>query len=1065
MPSTSFELNSEVVRAGAGAGKTTALTQRVLDVARAFFVRHQRAPRVVVTTFTRKATEELRERLVRRACESGEEPLIQFVTSRSHLQISTIHGVLSQFLQRFGHLLGIDSGFQVVDSKSIERLASQTLRELLKSHPDLSLLEDYRFSTLVQMLRISVPEGATPVTTDDLREAIFSNLRHVADELLETARAIADETKDEKWAAYAKHLEACALYLHDQVETLNLEDWVHDFESHKKPTFRSQNPAFSFELNDQFEKLRKRCKELSGHEYNTAFCEQFANRARVFANLKADFEELFENKKRQSGYVEFDDLERLSHKALIEHPEVISAFSSDWDYWLIDEFQDTSPIQTQLLGALVGQKPVYVVGDPQQSIYIFRGARSEVFAEKEEQIVRDGGKRSELLKNYRSRPELLLFFNDFFAQVSSDFMPMEPKAPTTQDVADPVVYFYVSPADAGRSHGLGDRPLVGEQSLNVAPLSTSAPTPYAPLAQFILTRISDKNEKFDDFCVLARTRSELYAVAQYLNALGIPTHVHSNDGFYSRREILDLLSMTKFLLNPHDNENLIRLLRSPWVRVSDAQLAAWVPEKKDSFWNEMLQFQNESEPLAYLANCLEQASRQGVFEIVRRFALERGLLVSSHYHDSTGRRESNIWKYLHKLSEGERTPGFQYQKFIFEALRSAFEFSGDEGESDAVAALEPNRVNLMTIHKSKGLKFKHVLLPNINKAERTSKSKMHTKPFVYDEYSHKFHLQVPLGEERKLEHSLLAQEYFIRFSEQESEENLRLLYVALTRAEHSVVLQWQEPAAEKSWVRFCQPWLVQEGLNTSENYAYKVCHRFAEPKPYVEAARIHGAARSKWSQNREPKRGDVLPRISVTQLLERNSSGKKAASGASASSVVATIATAPSAISTAPNVEALNRQLQAPVFGQRLHSFFESLQYHARWGDYSVDQILSRYMQRWLTKEAGEFRAAVEYVLKLDEPPIRELIQTGFVEWGFQLKTENEILEGQIDLWGVVGNTLWVVDYKSGGAHHVEKAYAQLACYARALRAYGHTQQVQLAVVFAREEKVSICDRVQLDEI
>lgn len=100
MSSPTFELNNIIVRAGAGAGKTTRLTQTVLDVAQGFKKKHARWPRVVVTTFTRKATQELRERLVTVTCRDQSQELLQYVSSPSQVFISTIHGVLNLFLKQ-----------------------------------------------------------------------------------------------------------------------------------------------------------------------------------------------------------------------------------------------------------------------------------------------------------------------------------------------------------------------------------------------------------------------------------------------------------------------------------------------------------------------------------------------------------------------------------------------------------------------------------------------------------------------------------------------------------------------------------------------------------------------------------------------------------------------------------------------------------------------------------------------------------------------------------------------------------------------------------------------------
>src|SRR6185437_10547094 len=151
VPSTSLDLKSKIVRAGAGAGKTRELTKQVLEVVKQVLQDSGVAPRLVVTTFTRKATQELRERLMQEAIRQEDPRLLEYVSSRSPLMISTIHGVLSLFLTRFATEINIDPAFQILSSRDLQRLAKRTLRSLLIQNEDgQSLLESYSFTQLLQ---------------------------------------------------------------------------------------------------------------------------------------------------------------------------------------------------------------------------------------------------------------------------------------------------------------------------------------------------------------------------------------------------------------------------------------------------------------------------------------------------------------------------------------------------------------------------------------------------------------------------------------------------------------------------------------------------------------------------------------------------------------------------------------------------------------------------------------------------------------------------------------------------------------------------------------------------
>jgi len=157
MQSPPFELIDIVVRAGAGAGKTTELTQRVLKLAQDFHQKHQRYPHFVVTTFTRKATQELKERLMKEAIKREDPGLVAFLKRPSQLHISTIHGILSLFLAKFGSIMGLSPKLIVVSDSRERFQIKKQIRELCQKNPQFNedfqaLLEGCEFKDLQKAL-------------------------------------------------------------------------------------------------------------------------------------------------------------------------------------------------------------------------------------------------------------------------------------------------------------------------------------------------------------------------------------------------------------------------------------------------------------------------------------------------------------------------------------------------------------------------------------------------------------------------------------------------------------------------------------------------------------------------------------------------------------------------------------------------------------------------------------------------------------------------------------------------------------------------------------------------
>lgn len=1026
MPSSTFELKTEIVRAGAGAGKTTQLTERVLSFVLDYLKVKSSLPRIVVTTFTKKATQELRERLTKRAFEIGDPKLIQFVNSKSNLHISTIHGVLSLFLRRYGIWMGMDSGFSILDSESSRKGTRRQIRNVLVQRPNyVELLESYSVEQIIDIteeLKGHFGRSAEIKPADEVKvwRAGISSLELILKELLEVAKSIQSEAQDQKWQEYGDHI--CSLsesFLENLSRSTNpkdsfkleLENFIEGVKERKKPSFLKKKPPVSEETDIFLKDVLDEIKKINSEEYSLETLKEYVQ----LSNLVFEFVKYYlgedRTQKSELGVLDLSELEGVSRELIFKYPEIANAFSSDWDFWLVDEFQDTSPIQIEILDRLIGDKPTYYVGDPQQSIYLFRGARSQIFSEKELAVVENGGHTSKLLKNYRSDPRLLLFFNEFFSKLGKQFSKMEPRQPIEE----------IEKAD---------RPPV---VANIFISSKEDPEPYRSLVNLINKGI-ESGGRYDHFCILARTNSELSEIAQALESEGLPTQIHSADGFYSRREIIDVASILKFLVNPFDNVNLIRLLRSPWFKIEDGQLAQVLKKRPIFYWLEMQRELVDDPGIQKLKSALDVKDQSGYYFALVGLIRSQCLLDASYYLDSTGRRESNIWKFLMKLKEAERQPGFQPNAFVQSAFSGVRSVEGDE-EWDAVAALEPNRIHLMTIHKSKGLKFKNVIIPNLHKRPMLSSARGHSMLLLCDEDSNEFVVAMKSGEDQKMQHCLLGKQILNQLSNWETEEQLRLLYVAMTRAESTVTLHWQDKIASGSLASKIKI-STEEGLHSFENYSIFVQKEFEILEKNKAQSLGSLELREPWSNITPSKSG--FERVSVSTLVDNQFSEFES------------LKVKPNGSNNfGANVEKKLKQINAPILGQKLHAALESLKYS---GDFDGHKN---------KLEDIRLKKAIRFTVDIKNPPMRDLISSGQVEWGFQLKISDKIIEGQIDLWGEAKDEnderkIWIIDYKSGSSRSVEAAFAQLNLYSLAVRAVRPGIKVNLAVIFSLEEKVEI---------
>ena len=247
--------------------------------------------------------------------------------------------------------------------------------------------------------------------------------------------------------------------------------------------------------------------------------------------------------------------------------------------WFLDEYQDTSLLQKKILDRLSQHSQTFIVGDPQQSIYYFRGADVSVFAKKEQELAQDPESTALCLtKNYRSTPELVHFFNNVFSE--KNYQKME----------------------AVRKNVPLNRPAVRF----IMPQAGDEETEFAEVIKCI-HELRNQGALWEDIAVLARQNRPLRKLSQHPqrglqgaasgdsrsthkninpdsssqpSALKIPFHLHASGGFIHRREVGDALFLWRFLLNPHDDENLIGLLRTPYARLPDSIIAECMCEKK-----------------------------------------------------------------------------------------------------------------------------------------------------------------------------------------------------------------------------------------------------------------------------------------------------------------------------------------------------------------------------------------------------------------------------------------------------------------------------------------------------
>ncbi|WP_409478003.1 UvrD-helicase domain-containing protein [Pseudobdellovibrio sp. HCB154] len=989
----------QFIRAGAGAGKTTTLIATCIAFAKQFKAANGRYPKIIITTFTKKATQEIKERLIVEALETRDEELFQYFNKKSFVQIGTIHNILSLFIRQHSEAIGLPADLAIVNDYKIFFALKKHIKNVFEKNPQYqSLLDHYRFDQLIQLL---LKSASLKLENPHFRAVDPETLKQAASTERESAIATIDQflrEAPEKWQAHVDFLKL----IKAAVVAQDYEGYQRAFEF--KPP-RKFSVTKAKEISDE---LSDAVGELYKDDFLSPLC--FDSYLKIvdevhtmFATLVQEAFDFIEKLRLNNGEMSIADLELLSMKILAENPQAMQAFASQFDFIMVDEYQDTSPLQVKILNQLMQDKFQFIVGDPQQSIYLFRGARSEVFTNKEHEVNKQGFVTTQKMQNFRSHARLMTFMNDFFNHYSKQFKPMQTK---NEDFV--------------------------ARSFPEASFVTATENPFAAIVTQAIN-LHKKAIPFSDITVLFRNNSDILKFAKYANQFNLPVQVQISKGFEDKSEVGDLLALLRFLINPFDNHNLIRLVRAPWFAINDQEIIQLrQDDSTTSFW---LQLKKKNHPVYGTLKAIEkQYLEKGVSEALFQFIGQSVFLDSAMHFDPTSLREANIWKFMQTVMANEMRADFNLSDFVNHELT---QFNSDLSSSDGegIPLFAANRISLMTVHGSKGLQFKHVIVSGFNTPIRNSS----TEVFTFDEETAQYSLRVQPAQFEKTFATAWADMVHQSFLKRAQEESDRVLYVALTRAIDSLSLvkkQFKKDPPKNSWLEKIN-WLPEQFA--SEKYNVEFLDVIEEPEKLT--LEIQKASQALKPLNLEK---DYRVSAGVTSLLSAELPYEKEATNAKPDRLAEEL--------SEQTVKAYNKTQK----GTDLHKFFESLKYN------SINEVAQTL--------PDADRKALQWLTDQKEVNLREMFDRGHVEWGFGLKVKSggqtRMVQGQIDAWGFVGEDLYILDYKTGSTKYLRQAFDQLRAYAGCLKQMGlvnKNQRIRLAVIYPFDQVVKFQDIFEQD--
>lgn len=517
------------VVAGAGSGKTWVLVERYLHLLDQGFTTDE----IAAITFTKKAAQEMKERL--------REARPQLAASLERAQISTIHSLCQRIIQEHPLQARLDPRFRVGEEWETRLLLAEVIEEIVA---ETEIPTELGTAGEVSALVLDLYEKM--LSKGDLRfqrsfpeplgEFPLQELEHRTEQVLRLTPSTPRQ---------GEVLEQLA------------EEWPY-----LRELLRLGDADLRLEALEILQKLvggirGKLAEHTAALKVLIASAQQIITegRGRVILTYLGEVLQrvhgLYSERKRLGGLVDFGNLERLTCQ-LLEDPQVVADYP--FKHIMVDEFQDTNPLQKRIVDAFTAQGAVlFVVGDPKQSIYRFRGAEVGVFVQTQREVA-ETGKGIFLETNFRSRPELIKFCNQFFHRLlAGEPIGFEPSEADKPAAGRPCVSILLTPAEA-----------------------LSADEARAAEAEQIALQIRELVEggryKYEDISILFRATTSMYIYEQALKKAGIPYVNLSGRGFYAKQEIQDVLHYFRWLEDSGDEVAKMAVLRSPFYLLSDEGL-------------------------------------------------------------------------------------------------------------------------------------------------------------------------------------------------------------------------------------------------------------------------------------------------------------------------------------------------------------------------------------------------------------------------------------------------------------------------------------------------------------
>lgn len=1004
-----------VVEAGAGTGKTTLLIDRIC-----FLVLTQNIPldSMAVLTFTEKASAEIKNRLMfkiskviaelNNAATEDETTLLvlKYASAREVLPraqaaynaldkslVCTIHSFCSYILKKFPVEAGVSPALQIDTGQRTEELFKRAWHKWLNRELGLEAKNAALWQAVLKELTLD-DVYALAFNLSSSKLAAYNPLKDkeiLAEACLANARTAEELAKmflnGKKPRAIERALTAGAQTLRAAARCLLKAD----FKCDKQPEEIIKTdamPAAGGWDRDTFNTAR--------HIINFAsyMRPEKQNLLLELFTLLIPFAQNFRAMLDLHGLISFDDLLIKTRGLLKTNPAVRTQLKNEFKAIFIDEFQDTDPVQGELLlylAEVAGENAntwqnvhleagkLFVVGDPKQSIYRFRGADISAYQTFTDHILKQGGVQCFLQTNFRSTKKIISLVNHLTAAVmkeqrgfQSAYKPIY-EAKMREEEKHVEFNFIVPEED--------QKPSARALRQNQAELA----------AKWIAA--SGRNP--GDIAILMRVSTDFNIYADALKRHGIKYNMERSDDFYSAQEINDIINLLRAIDNPEDKIALTGVLRSPLFAFTDEEILSFELNYFTKAQNERLN--NCYKTLAKFNNLSGRIPLNALLDTIFKETFFTESCSLAYDGENTA---ANINTFINIMSERTAADALSLRQFL-----TSFEESKEHGPRELNNALDA--VNIMTIHASKGLEFPVVIMPDLSRSNSSAGKKTdYHYSWQYDMHG--------------LKAGALADPNFafleVHSAQHSRAEEARMFYVALTRAREELVLISDLQTNKESVNNYLAAGgFMEDGAPAAppvqaQNVKLNL-HKYKEPqtfifkfKPAASAAKTKLKNPAAWAEAEAARAANYARTKEEKYFISPSSLAKH--EGA--------------------------QQASALEVGTLVHEALENMDFAAPKIETDNEEV------REILTKATVLNELKNYKILAREMP-------------FTFKEENGVLNGVIDLVCEKNEDIYIFDFKTDKTRSAQKYAPQLAAYARAIQNFFPGRTVKCGIIFLRD--------------